>query len=352
MLYKAVALTLSIVMCLFVVACDDDDANEDIITDETVEYTAAQIDSIGYDILLDVVAPYDTTEAVPQRVVQWARCLFPAYADEYYCQAESYEEAKQYFLNVIVPACLQDKVQTMGDGLTLSVLDATITFQSASGNGKVAEIDFDLPQVDVIKKAFFIQSTAWPTNEDIFTPFQRGEICRDAYGRYYVCARPSTYATGILVSVDDLYLEWFSRHTYWQGGMPFSLPTHNADPAAFESLRRYAEYCQEDFAAQINKFKAVCTDQSAQELMTFLSDICEQREANYIMGPVSFAIRLYFFHYYYIFSFSYYQCSDMSIQDYKTLKRTEIPTNFLGTRQLYFNTDMDVRGWTKVVAID
>lgn len=350
-LYKALVIMCSMAMCISFSCCGGD-SGDDEVDDETLVLSDAQMDSIGYEMLLDVVAPYDTTAAVPQRVVSLARCLFPANADEYYYQADTYEEAQEHFVDVIVPACLQEKVQTSDDKLILSILDATITFQPASVDGKVAEIDFDLPHIAVIRKLYYVQSEAWPANTVSKSPFKRGEICKDAKGNYYFCVKDAKFENGVLVTVnvrtiDPNWLKNVARVITNQ----LTLYTDNAGKDAFNALKRYFLYYAEMFSAKLQQFQEDYTDDKAQATYTFLKNVRDNQNVKYMIGsPYWKYVKDPVYGPYYYFDYDYYQCSEGTICHFKTPGFDTIyPWGCQGSSQITFDENYDRSSWTTVV---
>jgi hypothetical protein len=370
---------LVLVGCIvFCAACNDDDENEtpnNIDDVEDLVYTEAQIDSMNYDMLLDAIAPYkrDSTATMPEREVCIGRCLFPARADEFYVKADSLEEASEHFLNIILPVDLRDKVQKSGDSWTVTVLDATLTFQLSEQTGILAEVDVDIPQLTMIKKIYYVRSAEWPVNADTATPFEGGEIVYNAKtGYFYICAIPSSYSNGILVTVNDLYVDWYTKHNYWQGN--FYVINYNASNEAFVALRKYATERRDMYKSKLRllaQYVEGTKNGNASGLLSFLLNIgnlerdakkdltdsaCfvdKKADVRYIIGNTRYSTTLYWWRYYYVVWFDYYYCADMCNYHYKTPNRKSHPreSDYLGTSQIIFGTypARDYSVWKSIV---
>jgi hypothetical protein len=184
------------------------------------------------------------------------------------------------------------------------------------------------------------------SNSAYTSPFSQGEICKDNNGNYYICARPSDYASGILVTVNVLHEDWYSSHTHWQGGSPFNVYNYNASREAFVTLRRYAVMNAAVLAKRISNLEK--NDQKARAMASFLNDIANRTDARYIVDNTSYKTVLYWAYYYYVIWFDYYDCSLCGIRAYRTPKRTEKPQEYLGSSQITFDASFNRQGWTTV----
>jgi hypothetical protein len=353
MMYKTMSILCSMSLCLSFAACSDDDDQDENGDDITIVLTDAEMDAVDYDLLLDALAPYEIADGTSQRVVQVGTCLFPTYADEYYAEAESYAEAKDLFLNSLLPEDLKDRVKTAGKTLTLSLLDATITFQEASGEGKVAVIDFDVPKLAGLKTLYYIQSTAWPANATAVSPFREGEICRDAKGNYYFCAKKADRTSGILVTVNQRKEETLNpdaaQNCVQLKGESCGLYTNNAVREAFNDS--YSVVKRFDYATPIENLNANYTDAQAQEMYAFLTNLRDKRTANYIMGSPTIKGLSTGSSFLYYIKFSYYQCADATVSAFDNMKMKgyPIPYGYLGSSQISFDANYDRTEWTTVV---
>lgn len=339
--YKSLCAMAAVMFCLSFAACNDDD--DKTSAEEGSDLTEAQLDSIGYELLMDEVAPYDTTAGGLQRVVSLGTCLYPALADEYYRLADSYAEAKEHFLNILVPEFLLAKVQIVGEVLTLSVLDATVTMRPAEGEGKVAEIDFELPQVTGIKKLYYIERAAWPLNAS--SPFRKGEICTDANGNYYICAKEADASNGILVTVNVVHrvsvsgVLWFMK-----------LFEKNASKAAFCELRDMNPITMRQ---ALDILETDSTDVKRRAMYEFFDNIAQGASKNYFVGTPSHIFdysggRLDFSYYNcYEESFNYFFATSLTDKYYVSYKKFR-KLDCEGSSELTFSTSFNRSGWTTV----
>lgn len=339
------ALCLCLAFGGFVASCNDDD-EIDSIDDESDEenyWTKERLDSIGYELLLDAIAPYDSSTVIPQREVVMAVCLYPSAADEYYTTADSLADARESFLSSIVPFCIQENVQTDGEVLILSVLDATVTFRPTSGDGKLAEVDFDIPQLAVIKKLYYIQTEAWPENGLYDRVFTLGEICKDLNDIFYICARNAGSRRGILVTpylISTLHLEG----SLWQG--KFSVHMDCAEHDAFANLSdMFTQHPSrlDKLIGEVQASSDAWFNPSARSMLYFLQQFQERTDRCYLIGNPSVTACWNLSYY---LCFEYYCCRTAAFGTYKTPNKKAVPGDYAGTTQMYYGRNFDRSTWT------
>lgn len=193
---KQIFIVLAVLVA--VVSCDRNNEPQK----DTDHIDESMFEELYYEQLLMNLSDRDTLESGEvRRVPSLGDCLYSACPDEFYLLADNSELAYSHFLDLMIPDGVEDRITVLGNERVLMMNEATISFRAANTDGRVAEVDLDIPEIPGLKKVYFMTEESWPVNSDE-SPFELGQIWRKG-NEYWICVKDSRQGIGRLLLVRE-----------------------------------------------------------------------------------------------------------------------------------------------------
>lgn len=341
-------------------ACDRDENTEiDYSIDESI------FEELYYERLLMNFSDLDTLESGEiRRVPRLGECLYSGCPDEFYLLADDSENAYSHFLDLMIPDGVEDRITMAGNEHVLVLNEAKISFHATNTDGRVAEIDVDIPEIPGLKRVFFMTEDSWPVNGEE-SPFELGQIWK--YGdRCWICVKDSRQGTGrLLTTSNNGHDAWYKEYDYFQkGGVCVRTKCASMETwLAFKEFRRkYPQRFKENILALREMYhSSIYNMPSWMQGLLFcmqsmaIDDPYNQFSDKFQIGTASVKEKYAWIpaHYYYIVEYDYYYGSERNneILHYKTSRKDEYPPSYVNWSEEFkfnsgdFDNHPELHGW-------
>lgn len=194
-------------------ACENDNSKWD--EEATVSYAQLErelMDSIYISRTLDYLCEVTYNEDGTIRYIpDYGEAIDEKSPQDFYVIAESYEDAKERFLEFMLQFRNEENITEKADGtIVYSVKNwGTMTLKPGNNADIYASIDVDFEVLPDMKHIYFIPKSLWPDNQ-VSTPFTINSILKHRInGKYYICIREyMSDSEGILISFNGTKDEW------------------------------------------------------------------------------------------------------------------------------------------------